>query len=179
MTSSTASLDSLDAVRVRLGIALLLRVLDDVLHAAALGGIEVVELVEDGLFGGDQRRDLQLGDAPDVVDGQHVQRVGHRQEQLVLQAGDGDDLVVVGHFARQQVGDFERDAEAGEVDGRRVQHAAHRNGHVLLADVGLFEDELEQAGAFLLLLLEQFLDLLGASAGRPRPGRRRCVRQMF
>ena len=36
-----------------------------------------------------------------------------------------------------------------------------RNGHVLLADVGLFENELEQPGAALLLLLEQFLDLLG------------------
>ena len=36
-----------------------------------------------------------------------------------------------------------------------------RDGHVLLADVGLLQDQLEQAGAFLLLLLEQFLDLLG------------------
>ena len=35
-----------------------------------------------------------------------------------------------------------------------------RHRHVLLADVGLFEDQLEQAGAFLLLLLEQLLDLL-------------------
>ena len=61
----------------------------------------------------------------------------------------------------QQVGHFQRDADAGEIDGRRVEHAAHGDGHVLLADVGLFEDQLEQAGAFLLLLLEQFFDLLG------------------
>ena len=52
------------------------------------------------------RRDFQLGDALDVVDGEDVQRVGHRQEQLVLQARDRNDLVVVGHFARQQIGDI-------------------------------------------------------------------------
>ena len=90
----------LHAVGVGLRLALLLGVLDDVLHAAALGGIDVVELVEDGLFRGDQRGDFQPGDAPHVVDGQHVERVGHRQEQLVLQPRDRDDLVVVGHFAR-------------------------------------------------------------------------------
>ena len=105
--------------------------------------------------------DFQLGDAPDVVDGQDVQRVGHREEQLVLQARDGNDLVIVRDFARQQVGDLRRDADAGEIDGRDVQHAAHGDGHVLLADVGLLEDELEEARAFLLLLFEQFLDLLG------------------
>ncbi len=36
-----------------------------------------------------------------------------------------------------------------------------RDGHVLLGDVGLFDDQLEQAGALLLLLLQQFLHLLG------------------
>ena len=152
-------LGNLDAVGVGLGIALLLGVLDDVLHAAALGGVDVVELVEDRLFRGDQRRHFEPGDAPDIVDGQHIQRIGHRQEQLVLQPRDGNDLVVVSHFARHQVRHFEGDAEAGQIDGRRVQDAAHGNRHVRFGHVGLFEDQLEQAGAVLLLLLEQFLDL--------------------
>src|SRR5260221_675587 len=39
--------------------------------------------------------------------------------------------------------------------GRRsVQHPAHGNGHVLLRDVGLVDDDLEEAGAFPLLLFE-------------------------
>ena len=58
------------------------------------------------------RSDFQLGDAPDVVDGQDVQRVGHRQEQLVFEARDRNDLVVVRHFARQQIGDVQRNADA-------------------------------------------------------------------
>ena len=53
-----------------------------------------------------------------------------------------------------------RNANAAQIDRRRVQHPAHRDDHVQLVDIGLLHDELEQAGAFLLLLLEQFLDLL-------------------
>ena len=53
------------------------------------------------------------------------------------------------------------EAEAGEVDRGRVEDAAHGDDHVLLGDVGLFDDQLEEAGAFLLLLFEQFVHLLG------------------
>ena len=67
--------------------------------------------------------------------------------------------MVVFDFARQQVGDFLRNAEARKVDGRNIQHAAHAHGQILLADVGLVHDEFDKAGAFLLLLFEQFLDL--------------------
>ncbi len=49
-----------------------------------------------------------------------------------------------------------------EVDRRDVQHAAHADGQVLLADVGFFHDQFDEAGAFLFLLFEQFLDLVRA-----------------
>ena len=121
----------------------------------------MVELVDDRLFRGDERHDFQPGDAPDVVDGQDVERVGHGEEQLVFEAGDGDDLVIVGDLARAAVRRSRRECVMrAQVDGRRVEDAAHGDGHVLLADVGLFEDELEEAGAVLLLLLEQFVHLL-------------------
>ena len=55
------------------------------------------------------------------------------RNKLVFQARDGDDLVIVGDFAGQQIGHFERDADAGKIDRRRVEDAAHGNGHVLLA----------------------------------------------
>ncbi len=67
----------------------------------------------DRFFGSDQGGDFQLGDAPDVVDGQHVQRVGHGQEQLVLQPGNRHDLVIVADVARQQFGDFLLDVQRG------------------------------------------------------------------
>ena len=69
--------------------------------------------------------------------------------------------MVVSHFPRHQVGHFQRDAQAGEIDRRRVEHPPHGHRHVLVADVGFFENQFEQAGALLLLLLKQFFHLLG------------------
>ena len=44
--------------------------------------------------------------------------------------------------------------------GGVFKHAPHGHDQVLLGDVGLFHDQLDEAGAFLLLLLQQFLHLL-------------------
>ena len=53
----------------------------------------LVQLLNDRLFRSNHREDIQLGDPPDVVDGEDVQRIGHRQVEAIFQAGDGDDLV--------------------------------------------------------------------------------------
>jgi hypothetical protein len=71
-----------------------------------------------------------------------------------------DDLVVVADLAGQQFGQFGGNRDAGEIDGRRVQHTAHANRHVLIAHIGLLENELQQAHAALFLLLEQFCHLI-------------------
>ena len=123
---------NLHAFSVGINIALLLGILDDVLHAAALGSIDMVQLIEDSLFRCDESRHFQPGDAPNVVNGQNIQRVGHRQEELVFQPRHGDDLMVVSHFTRNQIRHVKRDSEAGEIDRRRIQDAAHGDGHVLL-----------------------------------------------
>ncbi len=151
--------DRFDGIGIRLGFALFFGVLNDVFHGTAFGGVNGVELVQDGLFGGDERDDFQVGQALDVVEGEDVERVGHGEEQFVVQARDGDDLVVVGGVAGEEIDDFGQDVDAGDVDGRDVKHAAHGDGEVLFADVGFFDDEFDQARAALLLLLEQFLHL--------------------
>ena len=46
--------------------------------------------------------------------------------------------------------------------GRDVEHAAHAHGQVLFADVGFFDDELDEARALLFLLFKQFLHLVRA-----------------
>ena len=45
--------------------------------------------------------------------------------------------------------------------GGGVQDAAHANDQVLLVDVGFFDDQLDETGAFLLLFLQQLLHLGG------------------
>src|ERR1043166_9014957 len=86
-------LDGLESVGVGGDLGLLGGIIDDILHAAGFVRLEVVQLVENGLLGGDHGRDIQLRDAPNVVDGQDVQRIGHGQEELVLEAGDRNDFV--------------------------------------------------------------------------------------
>src|SRR6266498_17960 len=154
-------LDRLQSVGFGGDLGLLGGIVDDLLHAARFAGVEVVQLVEDGFLGSDHGRDVHFADAPDVVDGQHVERVGHGQEKFVFQAGDGNDFVIVADFAREQIGDLGRDAATTEVDRRDVEDAAHGNGHVGLGHEPLVDDHLEEAGAFLFLLFEQFFDLLG------------------
>src|SRR3954465_3983087 len=60
---------------------LLLGILDDVLHATAFGGVGVVELVNNRLFGGDHRRNVETGNAANVVNGEDVQRISHCEEK--------------------------------------------------------------------------------------------------
>jgi len=54
--------------------------------------------------------------------------------------------MIMRQFTRQQLSDVESDGDARQIDGWRVQDPAHRDGHVLLADICFFEDELEQPG---------------------------------
>jgi len=150
----------LHVVRVLVGNGLFLRVLDDVLDAAAPDGVNLGQLVLDRLFRGDQHGHFHPGDVAHVVAGQDVERVGHGQEQLVFQPRDGHHLMVVGDFPRKEVGHFQGDVEVRQVDGRDVEHAPHRHRHVQIGDVGFFQQQLEQAGAFLLLQFEYFRDLL-------------------
>src|SRR5260221_13359929 len=65
-------------------------------------------------------------------------------------------------FARQQLRYLSGYGDASQVNGRSVEDAAHGNRHVLVGDVSLFENELEQACAILLLLFEQLFHLPGA-----------------
>ena len=47
-------------------------ILNDVLHAAAFGRIDIIQLVDDCSFSGDQRGNLQFRDALDIIDGQDI-----------------------------------------------------------------------------------------------------------
>jgi hypothetical protein len=91
----------------------------------------------------------------------------------------GMNLVVLGDFAGQQVGDIEGMLMRARLMGGTFQHAAHGDGDVLLADVGLLEDELDEARAFPFSAARAVPRPAWWSAGRLQRGRRRCVRRMI
>src|SRR6185369_3769232 len=91
-------------------------IIDDVLHAAGLARVYLMELVHDRFFGGNEGGNFQARDPADVVDGQDVERIGHGQEQLVVEARNRNHFVAVTDVAGDQVGQFLPDAATGEVD---------------------------------------------------------------
>src|SRR5690348_8866888 len=67
----------------------------------------------------------------------------------------------VGQVAGNQIRDLHGNGNFRKIDRGRVEHTADGNRHVLLANVGFFEDELEETRALFLLLSQQLLDLFG------------------
>ena len=68
------------------------------------------------------------------------------------------------HVARNQFHNFGLDVDACEVDGRDVQHAAHADGEVHVADVLLvfINEQLYQSRTFFFLTFQQLLNLVRA-----------------
>ena len=144
-----------------LGVAGLLgHLLDHLLHLVP-GAVDAAERLENRALGGDHRDDLELGALPQIVEREHVQRIGHRDEELVPQAADGRELVGPGHVLGHQVEHLLGHADAREIDRRRIQAAAHRDHHVLLGDVVAVGQNLQQAAALLLLDFRRLVELAG------------------
>src|SRR6266850_7053399 len=135
---------NLDIIRIRIILGFVFGFLNDVLHAAALGGIDAVEFVDDRLFRSDHGENFEPGNALNVVQGEDVERIGHRQVKPVVEARDGDHFVGVSQFPGEKVRDFDGNGDAGKIDRRRVQNASNGHRHVLLAYVSFFQDQLKK-----------------------------------
>ena len=80
----------------------------------------LLDHIYDRFFRSDHGNDVQLRDPLDIVNGQNVQWIRHREEQAILQARNRTDLVVGRDLTRQQVRDFDLYRRAREVDWRNV-----------------------------------------------------------
>ena len=109
----------------------------------------------------DHRDNFELCASLQIVDREHVRRVGHRHKKFSVQTRDRHELVRLGHVARNQRHDLFRDAHLGQVDRWRVQATPHAEGHVLLGDELFVRQDLEQTAAFAFLEGDCFLELIG------------------
>ena len=117
-------------------------------------------------LGGHDRFDVVARHELDVVHGEHVGRVAHRDRQRRAGFVHGQDTVLAGHLARHDLDDRGVDLEVGEIDGRDAELLGERLGDVALrdrsdADEG-FADlpallTLELQGGFELVLRDQLL----------------------
>ena len=136
------------------------RLLHDLVDRAGRA-VNAAERLVDAALGGDHRDDLELRARAQVVERQHVHRVGHRHEELVAELRDGHELVGLGHVLGHEVHHRLGHAHLGQVDRRLVQAAAHGDHHVLLGDELVVRQQLEQPAALFLLQFLGFLELAG------------------
>ena len=113
----------------------LLDLMDDLLQGLArIRGVISLDRLLDLRRSGDDRCDVQSRQGLDIVDDKNVERVRHRQGQVVPHAGNRDDLIFDGDVQRNDFDNGGIDLKTGDVDGRHPQPFAQEMGQSLFAD---------------------------------------------
>ncbi len=143
------------------GILAQLDLVEELLGLDAGGGaVILVDGLQDGRLGGDDRLDAQVGGEADLLLHEQVGRVGHGQGEVGADAVDGDDHVLAGDVGLDQLDHLLVDLELGEVDRRVAELLAQHLGDVLLGHVAEADQDAAQLARLLFLHLQRVLELL-------------------
>ena len=126
------------------------------------GGVVADDRIADRGLGGDHRLDVVARHELDVVHGEHVGRVGHRDGEGRAGPAERNDLVLVGGFGRDQLDDPGVDLELGQVDRGNAVLLAEERGDLFVLDEAEL-DEIEAQLAAVRLLIGQRILQLGRS----------------
>ena len=121
--------------------------------------VVLLQRVGDGLLRGHDRLDVVARHELDVVHGEHVGRVGHRQRQRGAGPAQGHDLVLLRRFRRDQLDHRGIDLEPAEIDGRHPVLAAQQRGDFLIAHEAQLHEVHRQLAAVGLLVAQSLLQL--------------------
>jgi hypothetical protein len=99
------------------------------------------------------RLDVHLGDGADVVDGDHVGGVRHREQQLAVLEPDGEDDVLAQGRVADHRGGPRVDLVLGEVEERHADLGRQRGDEVLLGDVAPVDQHAAEGAAARAVLL--------------------------
>ena len=122
--------------------------------------VEFVDRFADGRFRRHHRLHVEAGHELDVVHGEDVRRIGHRDGQSRTHARERDDLVADRGLLRDQLDDRRVHFVEFQVDrGHAVLPGKHR-GDVIVVHEAQFHQAGAQAAATLLLVLEGLLKLI-------------------
>ena len=110
----------------------------------------------------DDRLDVVARHELDVVHGEHVGRVGHRDRQRRAGAAERDDLVLLRGLGRDQLDDRGIDLELRQIDRGHAVLLGEQSGDLLVLDEAEL-DEIEAELAAVGLLIVQRLLQLGRS----------------
>ena len=118
----------------------------------------------DRRFRRDHRLNVVARHELDVVHGEHVGRIGHRDRQRRARSAERNDLVFLRGLGGDELDDGRIDLELGEVDRRHAVLLAQQRGDLLVLD----EAQLDQVEAELppvgLLIVQGLLELVRCDA---------------
>ena len=130
------------------------------------GALRVVALqrVVDLGLGGDHRLDVVARHELDVVHGEHVGRVGHRDRERGARSRERDDLVLLRRLGGDQLDDGGVDLELADRDRGDAELLAEERGDLGFLDEAQRDQRKPELAALLALLRERFLQLLRGDA---------------
>ena len=126
------------------------------LHHVGHGAGRVVRAVDrllDAAFGGDVRLDFVAGDELDVVDGEDVRRIAHRDHQPAAGARDRERHELGGDVARNQTNERGIGFVVAQIDRRHAVVPRQEVEQPFLGDRADLDEIARQRAARALLLL--------------------------
>ena len=152
---------------------------------AEVGVLEALEQLLDVGGRGDRRAHLVAGHHRDVVDGEHVGRVDHRDQQRALAGeGDGHRLVALDGGGRDELGRVGVDAVDGEVEVVEAEALGDGARELVVGDGAVGDEQPLGRGAVAVGALDRLVDLAARdevqlddhvrehASGTAAPGRR-------
>ncbi len=124
--------------------------------------MEAVDSADDISPRGDRRLDVEAGDRPDVIDGEDVGRVGHRDEKLPVVIADGQRRVTPADRFGYPRDRRAVDRELGEVDESKADLGRKGRDELALRQHPLFDQHATEASAASLMLLKRGRQLWSA-----------------
>ncbi len=122
--------------------------------------VKLPDRFADGRFRRNHRLHVESGHELDIVHGEDVGRIRHRDRQRRSHAGKRHDLVANGGLLRNQFDDRGVYFVEFEVDRRNAVLAGQHRSNVLVTDQAHFDETGPQAAAILLLVVERLLQLI-------------------
>src|SRR5581483_5427075 len=149
----------LEDLQVR--ILLRLKIFHDLLQLERGGrSVVVVDRGLDAELGGDDRLDVVARHELDVVHGEHVRRIRHRDRDRRAGLVDGKDVVLPRDVTGDQLDDAGVDLEVLEIDGRHSELLRQALGNVLLGHEPELDERLTELSARLFLDAQGLFELI-------------------
>jgi hypothetical protein len=129
-------------------------------------GLAVVGLdcLDDRRFRRDHRFDVVARHELDVVHGEDVGRIGHRDRQRGAGARERDDLILLRGLRRHELDDAGVDLKLSEGDGRNAVLLAEERGDLLVFHISELDQIEAELPPILALIVQRLLKLLWCDA---------------